>query len=100
MNIVCDHGVFATHDTCDTDSLPAIADHQNLIVHLTFLTIQCYEFLSCFRTTHNDFSAFDGIQIICVHRLAVFFHNIVCNVYKVVDRTDAVRSEASLHPFR
>ena len=98
--IICDHGVFSTHDSGYADCFLAITDHQDLIVHLTFLSIQGYKFLACFCTAHNDLSAFDGIQIVCMHRLTIFFHNIVCDINEVVDRADSVGSQTSLHPFR
>ena len=42
----------------------------------------------------------DRIQIIGVHRLSVLFHHVVCDIYKIVDRTDSHGSEPSLHPLR
>ena len=100
MYIISDHGVFSTHDPGDADCFLSVTDHQNLIIHFTFLAIQCYKFFSGFCTTYNNFSSFDSIQIICVHWLTVFFHNIVCDINKVVDRADSVGSQTSLHPFR
>ncbi len=35
-----------------------------------------------------------------MHRLAVFRHNIVCNIDQVVDWADALRGQAALHPLR
>ena len=47
-----------------------------------------------------DLMICDHIQIIGMHRLTIFFHDIVCDIYQVVDRADAVGSQTSLHPFR
>ena len=35
-----------------------------------------------------------------MHRLTVFFHDIVGNIDDIVDRTDALSSQTTLHPFR
>ena len=35
-----------------------------------------------------------------MHRLPEFSHNIICNIDKVVDGTDSLRRQTSLHPFR
>ena len=100
LYIVCDHRIFATHDTCDADCFLTVADHQYLIIHGTFLTIKCHEFLIIFCTAYNDFFACNCIQVIRMHWLTELFHYIVCNIYKVVDRADSVGSQTSLHPFR
>ena len=39
LNIVCDHGVLSAHDSCNTDGLLAIADHQHGVIHLPFLSV-------------------------------------------------------------
>ena len=35
-----------------------------------------------------------------MHWLTKLFHYIVCNINQVIDRTDSIRSQASLHPLR
>ena len=35
-----------------------------------------------------------------MHRLTVFFHDIVGNIDDIVDRTDALSRQTTLHPFR
>ena len=47
----------------------------------------------------DDLMTCDGIQIISMHWLSVFFHYIVCDINKVVDRTDSYGRKSSLHPF-
>ena len=100
LHIVCDHGVLTAHDTSDANSFLAIADHQNVFIHSTLLTIQCNKFLVFSCTAYNDLFVCNGIQIISMHWLAKLFHYIVCDIDQVVDRTDSVGSQASLHPFR
>ena len=98
--IVCDHGVLAAHDTSDADRFFAVTDHQNVLIHGTLLAIQCDELLIFSCTAHNDLSVCDGIQIIRMHWLTKLFHYIVCDINQVVDRTDSIGSQTSLHPLR
>ena len=99
LDVVCDHGVFSTHDTCDTNSFLTVADHQHVLIHGALLTIQGYEFLVSSGPADNDLMACQGVIIISVHRLAVLFHHIVGDINDVVDRTDSVGSQSSLHPY-
>ena len=100
LDVIRNHGIFATHDTGDTDFLLAVTDHQNILVHLTFLTVQCHKCIAVICTFYNDLPACDRIQIIRVHWLAVLFHNIVCDINQIVDGTDSLRSQSLTHPFR
>ena len=98
--IVCDHGIFSAHDTCDTDRFFSVTDHQNVFIHLAFLPVKSNKFFVFSGTAYMDLMICDHIQIIGMHRLTIFFHDIVCDIYQVVDRADAVGSQTSLHPFR
>ena len=98
--IVCDHGIFSTHDTCDTDGFFSITDHQDIFIHLTFLSVQSNKFFVFSGTAYMNLMVCDRIQIIGMHRLTIFFHDIVCDIYQVVDRADTVGCQTSLHPFR
>ena len=98
--IVCDHRILSTHDTGNTNCFLTVADHQYLIIHGTFLSIQRYKFLIILCTTYNNFFSCNPVQIICVHWLTKFFHYIVCDIYQIIDRTDSIGSQTSLHPFR
>ena len=49
--LICDHGVFAAHDSRNAYRLFAVADHQDVFIHDTFLSVQSYQiflrFLLC-----------------------------------------------------
>ena len=70
------------------------------MIQLTGLSVQCDELVTIVGTFNDDMLAMDRIQIVGMHRLTVFFHNIVCNIDQIIDRTDADRGQAFLHPLR
>ena len=100
LHIVCDHGVLSSHDPRNADLLLAVADHEHILVHCPLLSVQCDKFVSVLRCLYDDMMIRNGIQIISVHGLSVLFHHIVCNIHKVVDRTDSHGGKPSLHPLR
>ena len=61
LDVIRNHGIFATHDTGDTDFLLAVTDHQNILVHLTFLSVECHKCITVIGTFYNDFLACDRI---------------------------------------
>ena len=99
FHLICDHRILSAHDSRNSYRFFTVTDHQHLIIHGTFLSIQSNEFFIFFCTAYNDLSAFNGIQIIGMHWLAKFFHHIIGDINQVVDRTDSVGSQTSLHPF-
>ena len=98
--VICDHGILATHNTSDSNRFLTIADHQDVLVHNTFLTIQCDKFLIFTRTAYNNFMVCNRIEIVSMHWLSKLFHYIVGDIYQIVDRADSIGSQAALHPFR
>ena len=60
------------------------------MVELSLLSIKCYKCISVICTADNDLVAGYGAEIICVHWLSVLFHNVVCYIDKVVNRTDSL----------
>ena len=98
--MIGNHGIFSTHDTGNAYCFFCITDHQYIFIQLTFLSVQRHKFFTCSCTADNNLFSFNRIQIIGVHRLSVFFHHIIRNIYKIIDRTDSIRSQASLHPLR
>ena len=49
-----------------------------------------HKFFAVFGSADHDLMTCKGIIIIGMHRLAVFFHYIVCDIDNVVDRTDSI----------
>ena len=97
--MIGDHGIFSSHDTGQTNGLFSIADHQYRVIQSSLLSVQSHKFFVFLGTADNDLMACNRIHVISMHRLSELFHHIVGNIYQVVDRTDAVGSQASLHPF-
>ncbi len=69
------------------------------MVQLPQLPVQCLECITVFRTFDDDLMTGQQIVVKSMHRLAVFFHNIVRNINDIVDRADAAGGQAALHPF-
>jgi len=98
LHFVRDLGVLTAHDTCNTDLLFSVADHQDIVVHPAHLAVQGLEHVSVLRAAHDDLVSLDRIEVKGVHGLAVFDHDIVGNVDQIVDGTDPAGREPSLHP--
>ncbi|OQA22733.1 MAG: hypothetical protein BWY61_01574 [Firmicutes bacterium ADurb.Bin354] len=99
MNIIGDLGILTTHDTCDTDSLLCITDHKDILIKCSFLTVESNELLAVFSSLNNDLAACNLIQIKRMHGLAVFFHDIVCYINNIIDRTDTACCKPLSHPL-
>ena len=97
--MVGDHRVFSSHDTSQTNGLFSITDHQYRIVQSSLLAVQSHKFFVFLGTADNNLMTGNGVHIIGMHRLSELFHHIVGNIYQVIDRTDTVSSQTSLHPF-
>ena len=100
MYVFRDHGVLTAHDTGNAHGLVCIADHEHGAVHGALLAVQGGEFLAILCPADDDLMTGDGIQIISVHGLAVLFHDVVGDIYHVIDGTDAMGRQPSLHPHR
>ena len=42
----------------------------------------------------------ERIIVIGMHRLSILFHHVVCDIYDIINRTDAIGSQPPLHPLR
>ena len=69
------------------------------MIKFSLLPVERREDIAVKSTLHDDLVTGDHIVVIGVHRLTVLFHDIVRDIDDIVDRTDPVRCEASLHPF-
>ncbi len=98
VHVLRDHGVLTAHDAGDADRTLCIVDHQNVVIQLSFLIVQCGKGIPVRCAFHNDLSAVNGVEIIGVHRLAVFHHDEIRDVDQIVDRTDSVIGKSALHP--
>ena len=94
--MIRDHGILAAHDSGNANCLLAVTDHENRIVHGAFLTIQGYKLLALCCTANHDLVTCNGVKVIGMHRLAVFFHNVVGDIYNVIDRADSLGGKTAL----
>ena len=98
LHLVGDLGILTAHDAGDADLLLRVADHEDVVVHLTHLAVQGLEHVAVLGPAHNDFVVRDGVQVKGVHGLALLDHDIVGDVDQVVDGADAARGQTPLHP--
>ena len=100
MYVLCDHGILAAHDAGNADCAVCVIDHQDIAVKLSLLSVQRHKGVPVVRTADNNSASVDGIEIIRMHRLAVFHHDKIGDIHQVVDGADAEVCKSSLHPAR
>ena len=88
--MVCDHGVLSAHDSRNTDRLLCVADHQCVMIQISCLSVKGDKFLPVLGSADNDLMAFNRIQVISMHWLTIFFHNVVGNIDDVINGTDSL----------
>ena len=98
--IVHDAAVFAAHDARDRRGLGHVGDDEHFRGQRTRDAVERHDGFTRLGVAHNDFAAFHILIIERVHRLAVFQHNIVCDIDDIVDRTHAAGAQALAHPAR
>ena len=65
--IIGNHGVFSTHNTCDTHCFFSITDHQHILIHGALLSVQSHQLLIFCCPANHDLLSGDFIQIIGMH---------------------------------
>ena len=100
LYVICNHGILTAHDTCDSHSLLAVADHQDIFIHGTLLAVQSHKLLAFLCPAHQNLMTRDGIQVVSVHGLAILFHYIIGDIHDIIDGTDAIDCQSALHPLR
>ncbi|MNJ43214.1 hypothetical protein D3C77_382110 [compost metagenome] len=76
-----------------------IYDQQRTCLEISVLAIQGYQLLACFCFAYANNTTLNRISIKGMQRLTVLQHDIVGNVYNVVDRTNSSCHKTILHPL-
>ena len=77
-----------------------VGDDQHRGIQVAYIAIQGGEGLALFRPSDNDFSSFDITIVKGMHGLAILQHDVVGDVYNVVDGPHSGGPEAIPHPLR
>ena len=96
--VIHDTAVLAAHNTGNCNRLFCICNDQHFRRKLTLLTVQCGDGLAVLGVADNDLAVLDIAQVKSVHGLAVFQHDIVGDVYQIVDGTHAAGTKPLPHP--
>ncbi|MPN25187.1 hypothetical protein SDC9_172594 [bioreactor metagenome] len=89
LRLLGDFGVQTAHYTRDTDAAALVRDQQHIRRDRTLALIQRGDDFAVFRVAHDDVAAVDAGEVKRMHRVAVFYEDIVCDVHDVIDRTKA-----------
>ena len=85
-------------DTGDAHRFTTVADGKVMWTKDVIVAIESHEGLSFVVGAYNDMASFNHVGIKAVERLPVGKHDVVGNVYDVVDRTQANGGEMPLEP--
>ena len=97
--VVHDLAVFAAHDAGQTYRTGIVGDDQHIVGELADIAVQGGQLLAVSGPADNDLTAFYIAVVKSVHGLAVFQHNIVCDVHDVVDRPHTHGAQPLPHPL-
>ena len=92
--------VLAAHDACKADRASIVRDNENVGVELSDISVERCKLLALGGAAHDDPAALDVAVVECVHRLAVFHHDVVCDINDVVYRPYAHCAQSLAHPLR
>ena len=95
-----DLAVLAAHDASKADSARIVRDNENVGVELPDVSVERCKLLALGGAANDDPAALDVAIVECVHRLAVFHHDIVCDINDVVYRPYAHCAQSLAHPLR
>ena len=97
--VVHNLGVLTAHNTGKTDGFVVISDHKHTGLQVADIAIQGGQGFTSLSLAYNNFTGADITVVKCVHGLTVFQHNVVGDIYNVVDRPYAVSAEALPQPL-
>ncbi len=92
--------VKAAHDASEGYALAGITDKQHILLQLMLLAVQGYERFIRLSPTYHNAVAVQAVVVEGVQGLAQFQHNIVGNVYDVVDGPNALSLQSLSQPKR
>ena len=85
--------------TGNTHRLLCVANHQVLLVHFAFDTIEGYEFLPLLSSFNDDFLPFDLVIIKRMERLSHLMEHEIGGIHHVVDGAESNGAKCVLQPF-
>ena len=100
LGLFGDFTLIAAHDACNSGSSGAVGDAQHILVERMVFTVQCLDAFAILRAANDNLAVLQAGVVKCMHRLAVFQHNIVCDINNVVDRTNTGSVQTLAHPSR
>ena len=92
--------VKAAHDPGQGHAVAGITDKQHIALQLMLLAVQGYESFIGSRPTYHNTVAVQAVVVEGVQGLAQLQHNIVGNIYYVVDGPDALSLQTLSQPKR
>ena len=97
--LVCSATLTAKH-AGNTHGFFSVADTKIRRAKRMFFAIKRYEFRALGLSLYDDMMAFNHVGIKAVHGLPISHHNIISDVYNVIDRAQADGAQLVLQPFR
>ena len=98
VRIVNDFRIKSAHDTCDGDGCVVVANHQRVLVNVSFNAVKGFELKRGIKSLDSDFLNPSGVE--SVHRLTHFKHEIVGQVGEEVDRSHSAVIKTDSHVRR
>ena len=98
--ILHDAAVFAAHHTGHGDGLFRIRNDEHILSERALHAVERGNLLAVFRTADDHAPTLEIAQVKGMHRLAVFQHDIVCDIDNVVNRAHAARAQPLAQPAR
>ena len=93
-----DAAVLAAHNTSNCRSFFCICNNQHIFGQVSFYSVQSGQSFTAECVADNDLVSFYIFNIECVHWLTVLEHNVVCDIYDIVDWTNTACTKSFSHP--
>ena len=98
MGSFVDTAVLAAHNTSNCRSFFCICNNQHIFGQVSFYSVQSGQSFTAECVADNDLVSFYIFNIECVHWLTVLEHNVVCDIYDIVDWTNTACTKSFSHP--
>ncbi len=98
--VVHNSAVFAAHNACYGNGCLSVCDNQHIGIKLTLNAVKSGDGFAVLCVAHVNGVALKVTQVKRVHRLAVFKHNVVCDINDVADWAHAACSQPFSKPAR
>ena len=96
--ILNDLGIKTAHDTGDSNGSVAVADHESVLVDISFNAVKSCKSKGLCKLLYADLLNLSCIE--CVHGLTHFKHDVVCDVSEEVESTHTAVVKADTHVDR